>query len=219
MSDKYGVILFDLDGTITDSGVGVTKSVMYALAKYGITVSDPSELFRFIGPPLIDSFMKFYGFSHSQAVEATDFYREYYRETGIWENTVYDGIPEILKELSERGKRVIVATSKPEVFAVKILEHQNIAKYFEFIAGANMDETRTQKDEVIKYALETCGIADMSDVVMVGDTKFDVIGANKFGMDSIGVLFGYGSQEEMEAEGVTYICETAEDLRNLLARL
>ena len=102
---------------------------------------------------------------------------------------------------------------------MKILEHQNIAKYFEFIAGANMDETRTQKDEVIKYALETCGIADMSDVVMVGDTKFDVIGANKFGMDSIGVLFGYGSQEEMEAEGVTYICETAEDLRNLLARL
>ena len=214
---KYSVILFDLDGTITDSGVGVTKSVMYALAKYGISVSDPSELFRFIGPPLIDSFMQFYGFSHSQAVEATDFYREYYRETGIWENTVYDGIPEILKELAGRGKRVIVATSKPEVFAVKILEQHDIAKYFEFIAGANFDETRTQKDEVIKYALETCGISDTSDVIMVGDTRFDVIGANKFGMDSVGVLFGYGTREEMVAEGVTYICETPEALRDFLA--
>lgn len=219
MLKKYGTFLFDLDGTITDSGIGVTNSVTYALKKYGIEVPDRSELFRFIGPPLIDSFMRFYGFSHEKAVEATDFYREYYREKGIWENSVYNGIPEILKSLSERGKRVLVATSKPEVFARQILEQHNIAKYFEFIAGANMDETRTQKDEVIKYALDTCGITDTSKVLMIGDTRFDIVGANKFNMDSLGVLFGYGSREEMESEGATYICETSKDLAELLLQM
>lgn len=213
---KYSIILFDLDGTITDSGLGVTNSVMYALKKYNIEVKDRSELFSFIGPPLVDSFMRFCGFSHEKAVEAVDFYREYYRETGIWENTVYDGIPELLKKLSESGKRVLVATSKPEVFARRILEKHDITKYFEYIAGANMDESRSSKDEVIRYALETCNITDMSEVVMVGDTKFDIIGANKFKMDSAGVLFGYGTKEEMEKEGATYICETVGDLSELL---
>ncbi len=216
---KYSVILFDLDGTITDSGIGVTNSVMYALKKYGIEVNDRSELFRFIGPPLIDSFMNFYGFSHDKAVEAVDSYREYYRDTGIWENSVYEGIPELLKSLSESGKRVLVATSKPEIFARRILEKHGIAKYFEYIAGANMDETRSSKEDVINYALETCGITDTSEVVMVGDTKFDIIGANKFGMDSVGILFGYGTKEEMEAEGATYIRETVEELSELLFQM
>lgn len=219
MDKKYGVILFDLDGTITDSGVGVTNSVIYALKKYNIEVKDRAELFRFIGPPLLDSFMNFYGFPHEKAVEAVDFYREYYRETGIWENTVYEGIPELLKNLSEGGKRVLVATSKPEVFARRILEKHDIAKYFEYIAGANMDESRSSKEEVIRYALETRNITDMSDVLMVGDTKFDIIGANQFNMDSVGVLFGYGSKEEMVAEGATYICETVKDLSELLYQM
>ena len=219
MNKKYNVILFDLDGTVTDSGIGVTNSVMYALKKYGIEVNDRSELFRFIGPPLINSFMDFYGFSHEKAVEATDFYREYYKVTGIWENTVYEGIPELLKKLNELGKRVIVATSKPEIFARQILEKHDIAKYFEYIAGANLDETRTKKEDVISYALETCDITDMSEVVMVGDTKFDIIGANQFKMDSIGVLFGYGTKEEMVKENATYICETVKDLSELLYKM
>ncbi len=219
MKKNYSVILFDLDGTITDSGTGVTNSVMYALKKYGIEVHDRSELFRFIGPPLINSFMDFYGFSHEKAVEATDFYREYYKVTGIWENTVYEGIPELLDNLNKLGKRVIVATSKPEIFARQILEKHDIAKYFEYIAGANMDETRTKKEDVISYALETCGITDMSDVIMVGDTKFDIIGANHFGMDSIGVLFGYGGRDEMEKEKATFICESVSDLSELLYQM
>lgn len=219
MSKKYSVILFDLDGTITDSGEGVTNSVIYALKKYNIEVKDRSELFRFIGPPLIDSFMTFYGFSHDKAIEATDFYRNNYRKTGIWENYVYDGIPELLKKLNEMGKRVLVATSKPEHFARQILEKHDIAKYFEYIAGANMDETRTKKEDVISYALETCGIKDTSEVLMVGDTKFDIIGANQFNMDSAGVLFGYGGRDEMEKEGATYICETVKALSELLYQM
>jgi len=214
---NYSIILFDLDGTITDSGEGVTNSVMYALGKYGIEVENRAELYRFIGPPLIDSFMNYYGFDHEKAVEAVSYYREYYQKTGIWENTVYEGIPELLKKMNDCGKRVLVATSKPEHFARLILEKHDIAKYFEFIAGASMDESRSQKDEVIQYALESCNITRMSDVVMVGDTKFDIIGANKFGMDSVGVLFGYGTEEELKKEGATYICENAEEIWNILA--
>ena len=213
---NYNIILFDLDGTITDSGEGVTNSVMYALGKYGIETENRAELYSFIGPPLMDSFMKIYNFEYEKAVEAVAYYREYYQDKGIWENSVYEGISPLLKELKALGKRVLVATSKPEIFAKRILEKHDIAKYFEFIAGATMDETRSQKDEVIRYALESCNITDMSEVIMVGDTKFDVIGANKFGMDSAGVLFGYGTKEEMEKEGATYICETADELRRIL---
>ena len=213
---NYSIILFDLDGTITESGEGVTNSVIYALEKYGIKTEDRAELYRFIGPPLIDSFMKFYNFEYEKAVEAVAYYRENYQDKGIWENSVYEGIPQLLKDLNALGKRVLVATSKPEVFAKRILEKHDIAKYFEFIAGASMDETRSQKDEVIRYALETCNITDMSEIIMVGDTEFDIIGANKFGMDSVGVLFGYGTKEEMEKEGATYICERVDDLRKIL---
>lgn len=217
MSEKnYGTVLFDLDGTITDSGEGVTNSIIYSLAKFGIDVEDRAELYKFIGPPLIDSFMNFYNFDHEKATEAVCYYREYYQDKGIWENTVYDGIPQLLKKLKDMGKRVLVATSKPENFAKLILEKHDIAKYFEFIAGASMDESRSQKDEVIKYALESCNITNMSDVIMVGDTKFDIVGANKFGMDSAGVLFGYGTKEEMTKEGATYICPDTDALEKLL---
>ena len=213
---NYSVVLFDLDGTITDSGEGVTNSVMFALSKYGITVNDRSELYRFIGPPLIESFMSCYGFDHEKAVEAVSYYRAYYQDTGIWENTVYEGIPQLLKKLNDSGKRVLVATSKPEKFARLILEKHDIAKYFEFIAGASFDESRSQKDEVISYALHSCNITDMSEVIMVGDTKFDIIGANKFGMDSAGVLFGYGTKEELEKENATYICKDTVELEKIL---
>lgn len=213
---KYQYILFDLDGTLTDPGIGITNSVMHALRKYGIEVADRTELYKFIGPPLIDSFEKYYGFSHEEAVKSVDYYREYYRDKGIYENSVYNGIENLLAELHKEGKKIILATSKPELFAKQILRHFNLEKYFLFAAGSTMDETRTNKAEVIEYALSECGITDKSSVVMIGDREHDIIGANKNGIDSIGVLFGYGSREELEAAGATYIAETVEDIINFI---
>ncbi len=208
----YDVILFDLDGTLTDTGLGVTNAAAYALEQYGITVLDRTELERFVGPPLHESFMRFYGFSEEQAFEAVEVYREYYRDKGLFENTIYNGMEAVLKQLSEAGKTLLVATSKPEVFARRILEKLGIADYFTYIAGANLDGTRTKKAEVIAYALREGGIEDGTKAVMVGDREYDIFGAREFGMDSIGVLFGYGSRGELEAAGATYIAESVEDI-------
>ena len=208
----YDVILFDLDGTLTDTGLGVTNAAAYALEQYGITVLDRTELERFVGPPLHESFMRFYGFSEEQAFEAVEVYREYYRDKGLFENTIYNGMEAVLKQLSEAGKTLLVATSKPEVFARRILEKLGIADYFTYIAGANLDGTRTKKAEVIAYALREGGIEDGTKAVMVGDREYDIFGAREFGMDSIGVLFGYGSRGELEAAGATYIAESVEDM-------
>lgn len=213
---KYDVILFDLDGTLTDPGLGITNSVMHALKKYGIEVEDRASLYKFIGPPLIDSFEQYFGFSHEEAVKSVDYYREYYRDKGIYENTVYDGIEDLLASLYEKGKKIILATSKPEPFAKEILRHFGLDKYFLFAAGSTMGETRTNKAEVIEYALSECGITDKTAVVMVGDREHDIIGANKNGIDSIGVLFGYGSREELETAGATYIAETVEDIEKFI---
>ncbi len=209
---QYELILFDLDGTLTDPGIGITNSVAYALNKYGIEVQDKTELYKFIGPPLIDSFVNYYGFSYEQAQEAVAYYREYYAETGIFENRVYDGIETLLQQLTDAGKRICLATSKPEPFAKMILEHFGLTQYFEYIAGAAMDETRTKKDEVIKYALEQCNLLGGSNVIMIGDREYDIFGAKTQGVDSIGVLFGYGSRAELEAAGATYIAESVEDI-------
>ncbi|MBR1693666.1 MAG: methylated-DNA--[Lachnospiraceae bacterium] len=208
----YEVCLFDLDGTLTDPGIGITNSVAYALGKYGIKTGSRSELYKFIGPPLIDSFRRFYGFSDEQAREAVDYYREYYRDRGIFENRVYEGIPDVLGKLSHSGRMLVVATSKPEQFAKQILEHYDLMSYFTFVAGANMDETRTKKDEVIAYALSSCQVTDISKVVMIGDREYDILGAGKFGMDSIGVLFGYGSEEELRKAGATHLAQTETDI-------
>lgn len=213
---KYDVILFDLDGTLTDPGIGITNSVMHALKKYGIEVEDRASLYKFIGPPLIDSFEKYFGFSHEEAVKSVDYYREYYKDKGIYENLVYDGIENLLVSLYEKGKKIILATSKPEPFAKEILRHFGLDKYFLFAAGSTMDETRTNKAEVIEYALAECGITDKTSVVMVGDREHDIIGANKNGIDSIGVLFGYGSREELETAGAAYIAETVEEILNYI---
>jgi len=213
---KYNVILFDLDGTLTDPGVGITNSVAHALAKYGISVEDRAELYKFIGPPLTESFEKFYGFSSEEAKQAVEYYREYYKVKGIYENSVYAGIEKLLETLNENGKTLIVATSKPEIFAKEVLRHFGLDKYFFYIAGGNLDGTRTVKAEVIDYALNAGGVADKSTVVMVGDREHDIIGANKNGVDSIGVLFGYGSREELEAAGASYIAETVEDIEKII---
>jgi phosphoglycolate phosphatase len=186
---------------------------MYALKKYGIEVNDRSELFKFIGPPLTDSFKKYYGFSEDDAKKAVEYYREYYRDIGIFENVIYEGLEELLRVLNEKSKILIVATSKPEVFANQILEYFDIAKYFTFIAGSNLDGTRVKKDEVIKYALDSCNINDVSKVIMIGDREYDIIGAKKVGISSIGVLYGYGNKTEFENAGADYILDTITDLK------
>ncbi len=213
---EYQVALFDLDGTLTDPGVGITNSVAHALKKFGINVDDPTELYKFIGPPLWDSFENYYGFSKEEAKTAVEYYREYYRDKGIFENMVYDGIETLLESLQSAGKNLIVASSKPEVFARQIMEHFGLSKYFKYIAGGNLDGTRTKKDEVIEYALEANEIYDKSKVVMIGDREHDVIGAKKIGIDSIGVLFGYGSREELEHVQATFIAEKVEDIQNII---
>ena len=204
----YQNILFDLDGTLTDPGMGITNSVMYALKKFNIDVKDRASLYRFIGPPLKGSFEEFYGFSDEQSELAVQYYREYFKKQGLLENKVYEGIPELLTRLKEKGKTLIVATSKPEVFTLDILRHFNLLEYFDFVAGATMDNKRTKKSDIIRYVLECCHITDTSTAVMIGDRKHDIIGAKENNLDSIGVLFGYGDYEELKAAGATYIVET-----------
>ena len=211
----YEVILFDLDGTLTDPGEGITNSVAYALKKYGIEVADKKSLYSFIGPPLKDSFMKYYGFSEEKSMEAIMFYREYFRETGIFENKVYDGVTELLRKIKASGRKTVLATSKPEEFALRILEHFDLMKYFDVVAGASMDEKRNKKGDVITYALEKGGFGK-SGTVMIGDREHDIFGAKENGLDSIGVLYGYGDREELEKAGADYICEAVEDIFALL---
>lgn len=214
---NYQTILFDLDGTLTDPALGITNAIIYALKKYGIEVSERSELFKFIGPPLLESFERYYGFSTEQAREAVEFFREYYREQGMFENQVYEGIEELLLQLKEANKTLIVATSKPEEFARKILEHFDLAKYFTYIAGSNLDGTRVKKQAVIEYALAACRITDLQRVVMIGDREHDVIGAKQVGISVVGVLFGYGSRTELEAAGADFIVAEVTDLRMMAA--
>ena len=205
--------LFDLDGTLTDPGCGITKSVQYALRSYGIEVTDLTKLYPFIGPPLRDSFMKFCGFSEEQAMEAIGRYREYYTATGMFENEVYPGIAQMLSKLKAAGARLAVATSKPEEFAVQIISHFGLEPYFDHVCGASMDETsRTTKAEVIRYTLETIGTDERSRVLMVGDREHDVLGARAYGLDCVGVLFGYGSREELEEVKAYRIVDTVEEL-------
>lgn len=212
----YDIVLFDLDGTIIDSGLGITNSVTYALKKYGIEVEDRTSLYKFIGPPLYKSFMNFYGFSEEEAHKAVDYYREYYSVHGVFENDVYEGIEELIKALYEKGKTIVLATSKPEDYARKILENIGLSKYFTFIAGSEMSHSRVDKIEVIAYAFENCGILEYEKAIMIGDREYDIIGAKHFNMDSVGVLFGYGIREELSKAGATYIVENAMEILNIV---
>lgn len=208
----YNYILFDLDGTLTDPGRGITNSVAYALNKFGIEVADKTELYKFIGPPLTDSFEKYYGFSSEDAVTAVEYYREYFKPKGIYENEIYEGVPELLKTLKENGKTVILATSKPELFAQEILKYFGIDVYFDFVAGATLDKTRTKKGDVIAYALDSIGITDKEKCLMVGDREQDINGAKQNGIDSLGVLYGYGDMQELTNAKSTYIAKTVTDI-------
>lgn len=209
-------IIFDLDGTLTDPMVGITKSVQYALRSYGIEVEDLETLCPFIGPPLKDSFMEYYGFSPEQATEAIRRYREYFTVTGLYENVEYSGIQELLSELKAHGKHLLVATSKPELFARQILEYFQMSEYFDFIGGASMDEVRVRKGDVIKYVLKENQITELSQAIMIGDRKHDILGAKEAGLESVGVLYGYGNREELELAGADYVVATIEELGQLL---
>lgn len=214
MDKKY--YLFDLDGTLTDPKEGITKSVQYALESYGIDVYDLDELDKFIGPPLFDAFIEYYGFSETDARGAIEKYRERYSKVGIFENVLYDGMEDLLKKLADSGKTLLVATSKPTFFAEKVLEYFEIAKYFAFVAGSELDGARTRKSDVIKYALENARITDLDACIMIGDRLHDVAGAKESGLESVGVLYGYGSREELEKAGADYIAESVESLYHLL---
>ena len=208
----YKYILFDLDGTLTDPAEGITNSVAYSLSKYGIEVSDKKELYKFIGPPLKDSYIEYYGFSESDAVKAIEYYREYFKPKGMFENEVYEGVPELLEELKQNGKKIILATSKPEVFSTEILKHFDLYKYFDFVSGATLDGTRSKKADIIAYAISEMGITEKEKCLMVGDRAQDINGAIANGIDSLGVLFGYGDREELENAGATYIVESVKDI-------
>jgi len=208
----YDCIFFDLDGTLSDPGLGITNSVMYALRHWNIEVADRSELYKFIGPPLASSFQKYYGFTPEQSMEGIRVYREYFSVKGMFENDLYPGIPELLEKLRSMGKHLAVATSKPDQYSVEILRHFGILHYFDFVGGASMDETRSEKWEVIEYTLDSLKINDRSKVLMVGDREHDILGAKRCGLHSLGVLYGYGSREELEAAGADNIAETVENI-------
>lgn len=213
---KYNVILFDLDGTLTDPKIGITKSVQYALVKFGIEEPDLDKLIPFIGPPLVESFQEFYSLNQEQAQAAVRYYREYFAETGMYENAVYPGIKELLGELKSAGKELIVATSKPTVFSEQIIEHFGLTQFFKAIVGSNLDGSRIHKDEVIAFALKDLTGTIYDSVIMVGDRKHDIIGAQKNGIASIGVTYGYGTQEELTQAKPVYLAATVEELGELL---
>lgn len=214
----FRYILFDLDGTLTDPGIGITNSVAHALRYFGIEVRDRTELYPFIGPPLRDSFMQRFGFTYAQSDEAIARFREYFRQKGIFENTVYDGVEAMLRGLRAAGKTLLVATSKPQVFAEQILRHFGLYDYFDVVAGAEMDETRTRKADVIAYALEKCPGADRSACVMVGDREYDIAGAAANGLAAIGVTFGYGSREELAGAGAWALADSPAQVLSLCIR-
>ena len=212
---NYKNILFDLDGTLIDPKEGITNSVKYALKHFGIEVKNTEDLYKFIGPPLGESFSAYYGLDKEETETAIAKYREYFREKGIFQHEIYAGIPELLCELVKADKKVILATSKPEIFASQILESTDLIKYFSFVCGSELDGTRVEKADVIHHILKTQNL-NLSDTVMIGDRSHDIIGAKKTNVDSIGVLYGYGSYEEFEESGATYIVKDIEELRSRL---
>ena len=218
MKNPYDLILFDLDGTLTDSGEGITKSVQYALSKFGIEEPELEKLRKFIGPPLIDSFENYYGFSREDAIKARNIYKERYLPIGWMENRLYDGIEEVLDELQKTGIMMGVATSKPEDVAEKVLEYFELKKYFSVICAAPNNGLNGEKPGRIRAAIEEARAlgCEAKNVIMVGDTRFDVLGAHECGIPCVGVTWGFCVEGEFEAYGTEYIVDTMEGLLNVL---
>ena len=208
-------LLFDLDGTLNESGEGIKKSVQYAYEQLGYEIPPFDTLDMFVGPPLRDSFVQ-RGIPAEQAELAIVKYRERYTTIGIFECAAYEGIYELLQKLKEEGYRLFVATSKPEQLAIRVLEHLKMDTYFEIIAGATFDKSRDSKTQVIQYLLDQ---AHIEEPVMVGDTKFDVTGARKLDIPCIGVTWGYGTREEMEVAGAYKIVDTMDELYNVIKEM
>ena len=217
MTKRY--ILFDLDGTITDSSEGITKSVQHALKKLGIEENDQAMLRRFIGPPLDESFEKFYGFSNKKAYDAVQKYRERYNKTGIFECKLYPGVEKCIRTLKEQGYRIGMASSKPEVSCKRILEHFGILPLFDDVVGATFDGTRDKKSEILKEVMHRWSHIPKSGMCLVGDTMFDVNGAKELGIFCIAVSYGFGDVEEMKAAGIAGLCDSIEQLPELLREL
>lgn len=232
MDRRYQYILFDLDGTLTDPKPGITACVQYALHKMGIEEPDLGKLEPFIGPPLLDSFHEFYGFDEEQGRQATVYYRERFADTGLFENEVYQGIPQLLEKLKAAGKKLAVASSKPGVFVERILQHFGLESYFDVVVGSELDGTRSKKEEVVEEALRCLlpealfqSVMESRDgtsaekydtVVMVGDRRFDIEGAKAFHITSVGVNYGYAAPGELSLAGADVIVDTVEELGEAL---
>ena len=211
----FGTILFDLDGTLTDPYMGITNGVIYALENMGREIPPRESLKSFIGPPLYDEFRRRFVMSDEEAKEAVRLYRVYYPEKGLYENELIDGAKELLEALKAQGKQICLATSKPEPFAKKILEHFGIDGYFDHIGAATLDGTIGTKTEVLRHVLEKTG-ADTKDCVLVGDRMHDIIGAHEVGMKCIAVLVGFGDRAEFSEYGADYVCETLSDVLKIV---
>lgn len=214
INNKYEAIFFDLDGTLVDSGEGVKTSFIYALEHFGIRARK-EDIDAVMGPPLVYSFVNFFGFDEQTALKAQDKYREFYHDKGIYMNTVYDGIPETLAELKKHGMMLAVATSKPTVYAEVVLKHHGLRGYFDYVCGSELDGTRDSKQEVIQYALDVTGTKGKR-VAMVGDRKYDMLGGNACGLDTVGADFGYAEKNELADAGAKYIVTNARDLLHAL---
>ena len=212
----YQYILFDLDGTLTDSREGITKSVQYALDQVGIHEPDLTSLEHFIGPPLYDEFMRCYGFSPEVAKTAVAAYRERYNDIGWKENLLFDGIPVVLKALGDAGRKLGVASSKPKVFVERILNLFDIAQYFDVVSGATLDGRISTKAQVLDCALNGLGVTDKAQAVLVGDRMHDVEGAKAHGIDCVGVTFGFGGRQELAEAGAAHIVDTMGELLAVL---
>jgi phosphoglycolate phosphatase len=210
--------LFDLDGTLSDPSEGITKSVAHALKYFGIEVQNLSDLNVFIGPPLVDGFMEFYGLSEDQAQKGLLYYRERFSVVGKFENNLFQEVPSMLKELKERGKTLVIATSKPTVYTVDILKHFGIYDYFDYISGNTLSEEHPTKEEIIDNAVRALGI-DPLESVMVGDRKFDINAGKYFGMKTVGCAFGFPVGDELQKAGADYIAKTPKEMKDIILSL
>ena len=218
MKENFDLILFDLDGTITDSGEGITKSVQYALSKLGIEEPDLENLRKFIGPPLIDSFEKYYGFSREEAIRARKIFNERYQPIGWMENRPYDGIEEVLKALKENGKMLGIATSKPADTAERVLTYFGLREYFPVFCASPLNGIGGEKAGRIQAAIEDAKAlgCEAKNVIMVGDTKFDVLGAHECHIPCVGVTWGFAVEGEFEACDTEFVVDTMDELLNVL---
>ncbi len=217
LKNDYRYILFDLDGTLVDSGPGILGGIRYMLDRFGLREDDPERLRAFIGPPIVDSLVQRYGFTREDGLRALGYYREYYSETGVFQAKAYPGVREMLARLKDAGRTLSLATNKPEYYAEIILKNEDLARYFDFVGGTTLDQKRTQKPEVIRHVIASLRIPDRAQVLMVGDRDNDVLGAAQAGVDCLGILYGgYGTRKELETAGADGIAETPARIADMI---